>query len=178
RALAEKEPLRAIHALLALVRVSDRDPFHRPKDAPPVDEALKARVLDALDRIDWARLTDAQRLDLPRVYASAFHRMGRPDETARQRLIARLDPHYPVRHRLLNAELCQLLVYLEAPGVAAKTLKLLELAPTQEEQMEYVKSLRMLKAGWTPEQRKQYFSWFVKAASYKGGNSFGGFMAN
>ena len=34
--------------------------------------------------------------------------------------------------------------------------------------MEYAKSLRMLKSGWTLEQRKTYFSWFVKAAHYKG----------
>ena len=34
----------------------------------------------------------------------------------------------------------------------------------------------MLKAGWTPELRKEYFEWFVKAAGYKGGNSFGNFL--
>ena len=62
-----------------------------------------------------------------------------------------------------------MLVYLEAPGVAGKTLKLMDEAPTQEEQMEYARSLRMLKTGWTPEERKEYFSWFLKAASFKGG---------
>src|SRR5205814_8221408 len=103
---------------------------------------------------------------------------GHPSEEARQRLIASLDPHYPSRSRLLNAELCQMLVYLEAPGVAGKTLKLLAEAPTQEEQMEYAKSLRMLKTGWTPEQRRAYFSWFLKAANYKGGASFSAFVRN
>jgi putative heme-binding domain-containing protein len=44
--------------------------------------------------------------------------------------------------------------------------------------MEYALSLRNLKAGWTMEQRKTYFTWFLKAASYKGGNSFGGFVRN
>src|SRR5262249_46250034 len=37
-------------------------------------------------------------------------------------------------------------------------------------------SLRMLKAGWTPELRREYFLWFVKAANYKGGSSFGNFL--
>jgi putative heme-binding domain-containing protein len=36
----------------------------------------------------------------------------------------------------------------------------------------------MLKTGWTAEQRKQYFSWFQKAAGFKGGASFTGFMRN
>jgi putative heme-binding domain-containing protein len=178
RALAEKDPPSALQALLALVRVSSTDPSHRKPNTPPVDQALKARVLQALDRIDWHRLSDDQRLDLLRVYAIAFVRMGPPDEGTRKRVIARLDPHYPARNRLLNAELCQALVYLEAPGVAGKTLKLLAEAPTQEEQLEYVKSLRMLKTGWTPGQRKAYFSWFLKAAHYKGGASFTGFVNN
>lgn len=177
-ALAEKEPHRAIHALLALVRVSASDPFHRPKNAPPVDEKLKAGILEALDRIDWNKLTDNQRLELLRVYGLVFNRMGQPDEPTRKRTIARLDAVYPTKHRLVNPELCQLLVYLEAPTVATKTLKLLAEAPTQEEQMDYAKSLRMLKTGWTMDQRKEYFSWFVKAAKYKGGNSFTGFMKN
>ncbi|HXG13256.1 MAG TPA: c-type cytochrome [Gemmataceae bacterium] len=178
RALAEKDPQAALTALLALVRVSASDPFHRPKDAPPVDESLKARLLAALDRIAWDVLSDEQRLELLRVYGLVFNRMGRPDEATRQRTIARFDPHYPARNRLLNAELCQMLVYLEAPSAAAKTMKLLEAAPTQEEQIEYAKSLRVLKTGWTPELRRQYFSWFLKAGTFKGGASFEGFMRN
>ena len=178
QALAEKEPLTAIQALLALVRVTSTDPFHRKPGTPPVDLALKSRILHALERLDWQTLTDDRRLDLLRVYAILFVRMGKPDEASRRRLIGRLEPQYPSRNQLVNADLCQMLVYLEAPGVAGKTLKLLAEAPTQEEQMEYAKSLRMLKTGWTPEQRKEYFRWFLKAAHYKGGNSFGGFLKN
>lgn len=33
--------------------------------------------------------------------------------------------------------------------------------------MEYAKSLRNLKTGWTLEQRKTYFQWFQKAANFK-----------
>ncbi len=87
-------------------------------------------------------------------------------------------PFIPSPSRELNAELCKLLVYLEAPDVAAKTMALMAKAPTQEEQMEYALSLRNLKTGWTPEQRKTYFAWFVKAANYKGGHSFAGFVSN
>src|SRR5579862_3339284 len=57
-------------------------------------------------------------------------------------------------------------------------MALMTKAPTQEEQMEYALSLRNLKTGWTPEQRKTYFAWFLKAASYRGGHSFAGFVSN
>jgi putative heme-binding domain-containing protein len=61
-----------------------------------------------------------------------------------------------------------LLVYLESPNVAEKALKLMDQAPSQEEQMEYAKSLRCLKSGWSLEQRKAYFAWYQKAAGYTG----------
>ena len=71
-----------------------------------------------------------------------------------------------------------MLVYLQAPDAAAKTVALLGRAPTQEEQLEYARALRVLKAGWTPALRDAFFSWFPKAARFKGGNSLTGFIAN
>ncbi len=56
-------------------------------------------------------------------------------------------------------------------------MALMTKAPTQEEQIEYALSLRNLKTGWTMEQRKTYFTWFLKAANYKGGHSFARFRA-
>jgi putative heme-binding domain-containing protein len=181
---------------LALVRVSGSDPYHRrenplpplerqnggvpdPADKdtyPPVDEQLQGRILEALARLDWASLTLSQRLELLRVYHVLFNRLGRPSAEHRAAVLARLEPLFPARSREENAELCQLLVYLQAPSVVSKTLALLAAAPTQEEQIEYVRALRNLKAGWTLEQRKAYFAWFVKAANYKGGNSLRGFF--
>jgi putative heme-binding domain-containing protein len=189
RALAEADPAAAVTALLALVRVSAADPFHRPPPNPPPtgggglgggspDPELRSRVLAALARLDWDRLSEAQRLDLLRVYEVLFNRFGRPGEPERQQVIDRLDPHYPAGGRFVNAELCHLLVFLEAPGVVAKTLRLLADAPTQEEQIEYARALRVLKAGWLSEQRMEYFVWLRKAAGYKGGASFGGFLRN
>jgi putative heme-binding domain-containing protein len=42
--------------------------------------------------------------------------------------------------------------------------------------MEIMRSLRMLKAGWTPALREAQLNWFVKAANYRGGSSFGKFV--
>ena len=173
-ALAEIRPVAAINALLALVRAVGKDPVHHPRKAiDPVPGAeMKAPLLAALERIDWEKLNASERSDLLRVYLVLFSRLGAPDRTARARLIQRFDPVFPATSYELNADLCQVLVYLEAPGVAEKALKLLTAAPSQEEQMEYAKSLRTLQTGWTLAQRQEYFAWFHKAAGYKGGQRF------
>jgi len=108
-----------------------------------------------------------------------FDRLGRPEAKQREQVIARFEPLFPAKGSpALNDDLCQLLVYLRAPSVVEKTLKLLASAPTQEEQISYVRDLRNLKSGWTIGQRRDYFAWFTKAANYKGGNSLRGFFTN
>lgn len=178
KALKEKDPEASLTALLGLVRAAARDPQHPNKKDVTADPSLQPAVLEALARHDWEKLTYSQRLELLRIYAILFVRTGKPSDEARKALIARFDPLLPTKGREANAMLTELLIYLDAPGIAGKGLKLLESAPTQEEQIEYAKSLRMVKTGWTPEQRKAYFSWFVKAANYKGGSSFRNFVNN
>lgn len=176
RALAEKHPATALNALLALLRVSARDEFHRkPTDAAP-DTSLQNRVLAALERFDWSALPRTDRIALLRACTLCFTRLGSPDEATRTRLLARIEPWFPAKDRALNSELCQLLVYLQSPRVAAAALDLVRSAPTQEEQLDYIKSLRMLRVGWTPELRRDYFAWFNRAAGYHGGASFAGFL--
>jgi len=179
RALADQSnPEAALQALLALTQVSAKDAAHRDKDEPAPDPALRDQILAALSRIDWEKLDHARQLDLLRVYEVVLNRFGRPDEKITGSVVARLDAHYPAKSRELNAELVQLLVFLEAPDAASKTVALLDKALTQEEQLDYAKALRVLKTGWTPELHKAFASWFVKAAGYKGGNSFRGFVSN
>lgn len=177
RALAETKPAAALQALLALVRVSARDEFHRkPSDAVP-PPGLQSKVLRALARLDWTALSEAERLDLVRIYALCFTRLGPPSEADRAELIARAERWFPASSPALNGELCQLLVYLQAPSAARTALDLVKRAPTQEEQLSYIKSLRMLTNGWTGALRREYFSWFHRAAKYRGGASFAGFIA-
>ncbi len=82
---------------------------------------------------------------------------------------------FPSTSRELTTELAQLLVYLQAP-IAEALVKQLETAPTQEEQIDHARSLRMLKAGWTPALREAYFRWFNKATGFRGGASFALFV--
>ena len=44
--------------------------------------------------------------------------------------------------------------------------------------VEYALSLRSVKTGWTTKQHEEYLDWFHKAANYRGGNSFHGFLRN
>lgn len=124
----------------------------------------------------WTRLNDAQKLDLLRAYSLAFTRMGPSDAATRARLVAKFDPLFPATTRELNVELAQMLVFLEAPSAATKVVAKLENAPTQEEQMDYARALRVLKTGWNPQLRKTYFQWYLKAVNFRGGASLSGFL--
>ncbi len=176
-ALAETNPTAAIQALLAYARATAPCPLHRKPADPPLDPTKLGPVLAALDRLGWEQLTPEQRLDLVRVYQVTFNRLGMPDVESQRHLITKFNALFPATGPELNAELGQLVVYLQAP-VADKLVKLLETAPSQEEQIEYARSLRRLQAGWTPALRETYFAWFNKAASYRGGASFSLFVAN
>jgi putative heme-binding domain-containing protein len=125
-----------------------------------------------------ALIPASHRTNLVRLYQILLNRFGPPDVETQKRLIAKFEPLFPAESKELNAELGQLLVYLQSPAAAPALVKLLQQAATQEEQIEYARSLRMLRAGWTPELRKTYFEWFNQAAGYRGGASFGLFVAN
>ncbi len=164
KALTETNPVALTDALLGLARVGDK--------------VLEPRLLEALGRVDWAKLTPPQKIDYLRAYQLTFLRMGPPDAAGKERVGKRLDAFYPGRNREVNVELCKLIAYLEVHGGIAKTLALMQKAPTQEEQIEYALALRTVKTGWTKKQHEEYFNWFHKAAGYRGGHSFHGFLRN
>ena len=176
KALAETNPQAAIQALLALVRVSAACPEHDKAGKHVGDPKLRGQILASLAKIDFAKLTHEQKLDLVRVYHVLFNRFGQPSVAERKAWLAKFDPVFPTKNRYVDCELLQVYVYLEAANAATIGAKLLATAPTQEEQMEYARVLRVLKTGWTPAQRMQYAEWFVAANSFRGGNSMKGFM--
>lgn len=178
QALAENSPASAIPALLALTRAGGIDPFHRKESDAPVNKPLGEQIAAALDRISWDRLSNEQKVDLCRVYEILFNRFGYPNDTVRQQLLKRLEPAFPSGFKPLDAELANLLVYLQSPQAANKIVAALGAARTQEEQIEYARALRVLKEGWTTPLRESYFKWFGKAAGYRGGASFSKFVEN
>lgn len=146
KALEDKRPQAALTALLALARVGD------PETQPAIVKGLTA--------IPFAKLTEEQTLDKLRVIEVSIARQGVPTGDVARQLIADVDPLYPARSESANRELCQILVALNAPNVVARTIALLKVAPTQEEQVTYAVYLRNVKTGWNVDLRKTYLSWW------------------
>lgn len=172
KALKEKNPRKAIAALMALTRVSGKDKIHHKDSDPAPDPRLRAELLSALDRISWPKLAPSDRIDLLRDYCLVLIRLGQLDQDQHQQLIAKFDPLFPAKKTELDELLARLLIYLEAPSAATKVVAALNVAPTQEEQVDYAVALRCLKTGWTPALREKYFRWFVTAEIFRGGNTF------
>jgi putative heme-binding domain-containing protein len=176
RALTETKDDARIEALLALTRAAGICGSHRTTAHPPVDARLGARILAALEKTNWPALNEDRRLTFLRTVQIALHRFEPVDDAAKAKWVAKLDPIFPAATRELNWLLCETLVYLQSANVAKKALALIASAPTQEEQIEYARSLRMLQAGWTLPLRTAYLEWFLKAANYRGGASFAKFI--
>ncbi|SFI43877.1 c-type cytochrome [Planctomicrobium piriforme] len=187
---ASLTPLARITAMIALARQG------AAADLPA--------ILTALQPIDVSALDEQPQLALLRAYELAFSRLGAPDDAWRQKVISRLDPLYPAKSYPVNAELAQLLVFLNAPGVVTKTLdlmrnlgpepipdwgslvgrsnyggtvgKMLENMPPSRA-IHFAFVLRNQKEGWTLPQRQEYFQFFIDAAKRPGGHSFSRFLS-
>jgi putative heme-binding domain-containing protein len=161
-------------------------------------------VLTALDALDWKELDEHARINWLRAAGLAFARHGQPDEAARSRVLAKIDASYPSGDAMLDRELCRMLAYLNAPGVVARTLDLmdsagpapapdwLELAKRNAgygktvEQMianlppaqviHYVYCLRVVPGPWHIDERERFFSWLNKLTASSGGASYAGFI--
>ena len=163
RALAEERPTAAIQALLALTRSGDA--------------ALQPAVLERLNRLPHRQLSEEQLLDALRVYALAFTRLGGKTAGSAARVADVLGPLFPAQSEPVNRELCSLLVFVEAPGVIERAMRLLQAAQTQEDQFYYVFVLRNLRDDWSIDQRRAWFSWLNLAEQrYHGGASFQKFV--
>jgi len=198
KAFSETNPATQVEALLAVARLGGICPYHRvpakplgvpagepaikatavPAGATPTpapDPALRDRIHAALIAIDFDALSPASQLALVRTVQITLNRFDGPGEM-KEKLIADLDPAFPAKRFDLNWLLCETLAYLQSPNIAAKGIALLGDAVSQEEQLEYARSLRFVTVGWTKELRTAYLEWFLKAANYRGGSSFDKFI--
>ena len=191
RAMKETDAARSLEALLAVARVGAQCPNQSPRAAKPdprtgvplmvaqptaAEAATRDAVLDALLRLEWPKLTNDQRIAWVRISEIVLHRYGMPAAARVQQIVDRLDPAFPANNFELNWVLCETLAFLQAPNTAAKGMALIANAESQEPQMEYARSLRFLKTGWTPALRQAQLNWFLQAANYRGGSSFTQFI--
>ncbi|MCA9086669.1 MAG: c-type cytochrome, partial [Planctomycetaceae bacterium] len=190
RVLAESDPQANLTGLLALARSYERVNKGQETDIdtpipnwnnPPYDaerSAMTSRILESLDQLDITQLSDDQQLQLLRVLTLTFVRVAPPNLEERSVMLQRLEHALPAKTQPLNSEIAQLIVYLQAPYAAKQLVPMLEAAPTQEEQIDYARTLRHQTVGWTPDLQERYFRWFTRAASYQGGSSFKLFVDN
>jgi len=170
------------------------------------DESWQIRAVNALLTVNYDKLEKQQKLDLLRAYSLVFIRLGAPDVETAGKVVAQLDDKFPASEIDLDRELVSLLVYLNSPTIAGKTLKLMaadEVTAGEKvsdlltrnkgyggtiaamlnnrpeiQKIHYAYALRNLRYGWTFEQRKEYLQWFVGANERSGGASYTGFLKN
>lgn len=190
RALALTSPRAALTGLLAVARQGSAADFDS--------------LFTSLTKISFTSLNENDQLTYLRILQVAMARHGESSAAWREKLIAVLDPLYPAKSYPLNAELVQVLVFLQAPSVIEKTFKVMDslgpepipdwgylvernagyggtvgqmlkdMPPARAIHFAFV--LRNVKTGWTMKQREKYFAFFIEAAKHPGGNSYGKFL--
>ncbi|HPH17266.1 MAG TPA: c-type cytochrome [Haliscomenobacter sp.] len=112
KALAETRPQALTNALIGLTRSGT--------------ETDKTAILNALNGINFTKISPSQQLDVLRAYELVFARFGMPEPKQKSKIVALLDARYPSTSNELNRAYCRLLVFLEAPSVLPKTLALMD----------------------------------------------------
>ena len=189
----EKSPWAVIELSTALARMGKKD--QQPK------------ILAALNQLDFKNMKAKQLLAALRAYQLAFTRLDKPGSADAAAVIGTLNGLYPHEDNFVNRELSQILLYLNAPGAVSKTVQLVMNSTDIQEKIlddkvlqrndNYAKaaqrteqfrpnvqqfalafSLRSVKEGWSDADYASYFSWFPRAKTWQGGNSYGAFIEN
>lgn len=189
--LGEKNPWALIEGMVGLARVGVKKE--------------QAAVLQALGRLNPKSLSREQLLAWLRAHSLAFTRMGEPEK--KEELVKRFLPLFPSGDNIVDRDVAEILIYLKEPSVVPTALQLMATAKDDHTALtnegvlnrndRYAKAarathnsrpnlqqysllflLRNATAGWNPELRKTYFSWFPRANKWKGGNSLKKFIEN
>ncbi len=168
---------------------------------------LQNAMLEALGRLSEHELNREQSLASLRALGLIFTRLGKPDDEVCAAVAEHLEPIYPTGDSAIDHELCELLVFLDSRVIVGKALAQMAVARDDWQdlatgtvlarhegyaraaqaaaasrpnraQITAMFALRNATAGWTPELRQTFFSWFPRARTWKGGNSFKGFIEN
>jgi putative heme-binding domain-containing protein len=171
------------------------------------EKSLQPKLIAKLGELDFAKLTEEQRLDLLRVYQLVFTRMGEPSKEDAEMVLKKLDPLFPYKSDLVNRELAQLLVYLKSPTVVEKvcaelskpskplttegldelilrnrgyggTVANLIKNAADQQKLSYLFTLRNATVGWNLQRWQVWYGFLKEAQTKAGGASFQGFLRN
>jgi putative heme-binding domain-containing protein len=142
-------------ALLALARVGEAE-----------DQSV---LIDRLLESTWFQSPPEKWLLALRTLQLSLIRQGLPSPELQQRLLKRLEPLFPRDHFPANWLLQELLVKLRSADVLPKSLDLLDSAGTQEEQIQYAKTLTHVDWGWNTESAGRVVAWLERTRDIAGG---------
>ena len=148
--LEEKYP----DALLALARLAPSE------DQPPLVKAILSELPTE---------SESDSLTLLRALQLSFIRQGEPSPELKSQCIETLRPLFPTGTQNIDHELCELLVYLQAPDLIDPILTLIKNSDDTRDWTHYLVFVRYLENGWTDELRKRYLEGLAKAESFPAG---------
>lgn len=149
RALQEKDPRIALPALLALARVG------------PVETRFE--LTDRLCHFQLSALRESEALTKLRALQLRLIRHGLPPVHTSQLIVENLEGFYPAKSWAQNRELSRILLSLDGlENTIERTLQLLAKSNSLAEQIHYLALLRHVRENWTPQTRREFFSWWLK----------------
>lgn len=193
RVPAETRTAAFIEAAIALLRSTDRSSdaqilekvllvflFMDQASDAFWDGAVESRAVGETER-EYSERQERTRacieLGILRILELAFLR-GSVEPGHRDRIARTLASRVPGSGDMVDRESCRLLAYLDSPAVIPVALGKIRAARTQEEAIHYGWCLRVVKSGWTLDQRREFFRWMNEVVpTYRGGASLRGYMA-
>jgi putative heme-binding domain-containing protein len=165
RVLKETNPLGALEGMLAWVRTAN-------------GESLQPLLDKQFGMLKQTNLSVDNKLRLYRTLMYTTTEIkGGLSAAQRTELNGLVVNQFPAQDERLNRELALMLGYA---GQATAIPKILAAIPTgnekQELQLHYLYALRMIKQGWTPEQKTQLAEVLGRAAKWRGGAQFINFV--
>ena len=89
------------------------------------EPAILPKILEALGKLDFKKLTEEKQLGLLRAYQLAFIRLGNPDQETCAALAKKFDDLFPQESDFVNRELAILMIHFQSPNAAKKLVPVL-----------------------------------------------------
>ncbi|MBN8730384.1 MAG: HEAT repeat domain-containing protein [Acidobacteria bacterium] len=166
RVLHESNGNGALDGLYGLVRTAANE-----ADLEPV----LARSMEWAKRGDLSTEDQLRALRLIGLVSMGYKDGLKPE--LRRELHEALIGRFPAQDERLSRELARTLAYCNQPEAIGKILAAMPKDDhNQQLQIHYAYCLRSITNGWTKEQKMQVLNWYPKAAQWRGGSSFTGFI--
>lgn len=156
KGLALTHPRAIVQTTLALARLEKKD--------------SRELVLQQWETLPLATLDTETRLDAIRALQVISVRLGDPEGELRAKLLDKLHRTIPSTDDRYNVEAAQVLARWKSPLAAKLIFPLFEKAASQEEQIAYAASLRLVADGWPKGGKEKFFRWFLLEKFHKAGN--------